>query len=130
MASLASIVEFLDAELRTAEINDYPAALNGLQFANSGSVTHVAAAVDFSTTVVRGAADRGVDLLILHHGMFWSGNLRVIGPRFDQLSMLFSKGIAVYSSHLPLDLHPRLGINALLVRQFGLSSNGGFSRSH
>jgi dinuclear metal center YbgI/SA1388 family protein len=79
--------------------------------------------------VVRGAADRGVDLLILHHGMFWSGNLRVTGPRFDQLSMLFSKGIAVYSSHLPLDLHPRLGNNALLVRQFGLSSNGGFASS-
>ena len=129
MASLASIVSFLDTELRTLEINDYAAALNGLQFANSGSVTHVAAAVDFSTAVVRAAADRGADLLILHHGMFWSGNLRVTGPRFDQLSILLSKGIAVYSSHLPLDLHPRLGNNALLARQLGLASNGGFASS-
>jgi dinuclear metal center YbgI/SA1388 family protein len=129
MARLTEVVAFLDAELRTGEINDYPSALNGLQLANSGSVSHVAAAVDFSTAVVRSAAERKADLLILHHGIFWSGLTRIVGPRHEQLSTLLAGQIAVYSSHLPLDLHPRWGNNALLAREFGLVANGGFASS-
>jgi len=129
MARLTEVVDFLDAELRTAEINDYPSALNGLQLANQGSVAHVAAAVDFSTAVVRAAVARKADLLILHHGIFWSGLTRIVGPRHEQLSALLSSGIAVYSSHLPLDLHSRFGNNVLLAREFGLVPNGGFASS-
>ena len=129
MAKLDDIVAWLDKELRTAEINDYPAALNGLQLANSGSVTHVAAAVDYSLAVVRAAAERKADLLILHHGMFWSGLSRIVGPRREQLSTLLTKDIAVYSSHLPLDLHARFGNNALLAREFDLVASGGFASS-
>ena len=46
MASLQEIVAFLDKELRVAEIPDYSGAVNGLQLANGGTVTQVAAAVD------------------------------------------------------------------------------------
>ena len=130
MAALAEIVHFLDAALRTAEISDYPAALNGLQLANRGSVRHVAAAVDFSTAVVREAVTRGADLLILHHGMFWAEAIPIIGPRFEQLSLLMANDIAVYGSHLPLDLHPEYGNNSLLARELGLTPSGGFALSH
>ena len=46
MSSLATIVGYADKVLRTAEIADFPHALNGLQIENSGEVTKVAAAVD------------------------------------------------------------------------------------
>ena len=46
MVSLEKLVKFLDAELKTAMIPDYPGALNGLQLANSGEVTRIVAAVD------------------------------------------------------------------------------------
>ena len=52
MAGLQEIVAFLDAELRIAEIPDYPGAMNGLQLENGGTVTKVAAAVDASLAVV------------------------------------------------------------------------------
>ena len=48
MAELSAIVRHLDAELRTSEVPDYDAALNGLQLANGGQVSRVACAVDFS----------------------------------------------------------------------------------
>ena len=46
--SLDAIVRLLDADLRTVEVPDYDGAINGLQLANNGTVSRVAAAVDFS----------------------------------------------------------------------------------
>jgi dinuclear metal center YbgI/SA1388 family protein len=129
MASLSEIVEYLDAELRTAEIPDYPAAFNGLQLANSGKVSHVAATVDFSIKVCREVVERGADLLILHHGMFWSGSAPITGPRHECLSLLLGNDVAVYGSHLPLDLHALFGNNVLLAKELGLVPTGGFASS-
>ncbi len=127
MASLDSIVEFLDRELRTREVPDYPGALNGLQAKNNGTVTHVAAAVDCSTVAVRAAAERGADLLLVHHGMFWGGAAPLVGGNYDRTRLLLEKNIAVYSSHIPLDLHPVWGNNALLAKELGLEPSGGFA---
>jgi dinuclear metal center YbgI/SA1388 family protein len=127
MASLTSIVEYLDAELRTRDVPDYPGALNGLQVQNSGEVTHVAAAVDCSTAAVRAAAERGADLLLVHHGMFWGGAAPIVGPAYDRTRLVIEKNIAVYSSHIPLDLHPQWGNNVLLARELGLNPSGGFA---
>jgi dinuclear metal center YbgI/SA1388 family protein len=127
MASLTTIVEFLDAELRTREVPDYAGALNGLQVQNSGTVTHVGAAVDCSTTAIRDAARRGVDLLLVHHGMFWGGATPVVGAAYEKTRLIIEKNIAVYSSHIPLDLHPVWGNNVLLARELDLKPSGGFA---
>src|SRR5258708_39940750 len=115
MAALADIVAFLDAELRTSEIPDYPAAMNGLQLANRGDASHVAAAVDFSATVAHEAVTRGASMLILHHGMFWADPAPIVGPRYHRLPLLFENDAAVSASQLPLDLHPPVGYNVLLA---------------
>mgnify|MGYP003580387068 CR=1 FL=1 len=128
MAALDEVVRFLDQELRTVEIPDYEAALNGLQLANSGNVSRVAAAVDFSTATVAGALKARADLLVVHHAMFWGGSERIIGPVFERLRMAMDGGLAVYSSHLPLDVHPSLGNNALFARELKLEPSGTFGR--
>lgn len=127
MASLSAIVDFLDRELRTREVPDYSGALNGLQAQNNGTVKHVAAAVDCSTVAVRAAADRGADLLLVHHGLFWGGAVPIVGAAYDRTRLLLEKNIAVYSSHIPLDLHPAWGNNVLLARELGLAPSGGFA---
>ena len=73
MVNLAEIVKFLDDELGTTTIADYPGAINGLQLANGGQVGRVFAAVDASLSVIKAAAKAGPSLLIVHHGMFWQG---------------------------------------------------------
>ena len=128
MATLADIREFLDATLNITSIPDYPNAVNGVQFESEREITHVAAAVDFSTSSVNAAVGLGAQLLLVHHGMFWSGVQPIIGYRFRQLRALLQHGIAVYSAHLPLDIHSEFGNNALLAKRLRLAPSGGFAR--
>ena len=118
--SLARIVSHLDRELRTAEIADYPGAWNGLQIENSGAVTKVAAAVDACEAVIAEAVARGATLLLVHHGLFWSGVQPLVGAVRRKVQLALAHDLAIYSSHLPLDFHPRLGNNALLAKALGL----------
>ena len=127
-AALEEVVALLDGALRTAEVPDYGPALNGLQVANAGRVTRVAAAVDFSRAAVEGAAAAGADLLVVHHGMFWSGAQPLVGAAYERVRLLLAHGIAVYGSHLPLDVHPTLGNNARLAALLELVPSGGFAR--
>jgi dinuclear metal center YbgI/SA1388 family protein len=117
---LAKIVGYCDRTLRTAEVTDYDGARNGLQVENNGSVTRIAAAVDASLATVRMAIEAKADLLIVHHGLFWSPTVPWTGKRYEMLRLLLDHNLAVYSSHLPLDLHPKLGNNACLAAGLGL----------
>jgi dinuclear metal center YbgI/SA1388 family protein len=126
MASLTDIVAHVAQRLRTAEIPDYSGALNGLQVENSGTVTRIAAAVDAHLPVVEKAVAAGADLLLVHHGLFWSGLQPVTGPLHRKLKMALDHNLAILSQHLPLDAHPEFGNNALLARELGLDPVGGF----
>jgi dinuclear metal center YbgI/SA1388 family protein len=125
---LAQIVGFLDDILLTSTTPDYPTALNGLQLSNTGIVTKVASAVDFSSQVVKAAIAERANLLIVHHGMFWTGLQPIVGPYYTRLRDLLDADVAVYASHLPLDRHPQLGNNTLLAKTLGLEPSGEFAR--
>jgi dinuclear metal center YbgI/SA1388 family protein len=105
--------------LRIAEIKDYDGAANGLQVENSGRVTRIAAAVDASLATVKLAVAAHADLLLVHHGLFWSATHPWTGKRRELLGLLVKHDLAVYSSHLPLDAHPKLGNNAKLCAALG-----------
>lgn len=128
MLELAPLVAWLDHTLRTSEIEDYPNALNGLQVENSGKVTRVAAAVDAAEAVIDLAISSGADLLIVHHGLFWGGNRPVTGAAYRKLKAAMDANLAIYSSHLPLDAHPKLGNNAILVKTLGLKAKQSFAK--
>lgn len=131
MASLplAALVAHLDTFLRIRDIPDEANAVNGLQVENSGRVDHLVAAVDASLatiTAIRRDAGRRPTLLLVHHGLFWDGNVPVTERRYRRLKALLDGDIALYSAHLPLDVHPEVGNNAVLARQLGLESPGPF----
>jgi dinuclear metal center YbgI/SA1388 family protein len=114
MACLDEIVAFLDEELRLGEVPDYPGAVNGLQMQGEQEVRRVAAAVDASLPVVKKAVEAGMDLLVVHHGMFWKGARPVTGATYEKFKTAMEAGLAIYSAHIPLDVHPVLGNNARL----------------
>jgi dinuclear metal center YbgI/SA1388 family protein len=126
MTPLSDIVNYTSDFLRVRDVGDWDNALNGLQIENSGGVTKIGAAVDASTRVMEAAAKQNVDLLIVHHGLFWPGLRPVTGALRRQLKLAFESNIALYSAHLPLDLHPRVGNNAQLAAALGLKSNHPF----
>ena len=122
----SAVAAHLDALLDTATVPDSPPALNGLQLDARGPVRRVAAAVDLSRRTIEGTIAAGANLLVVHHGMFWGGAQRLVGAAYERLRLLVEHDVAVYASHLPLDLHPELGNNVLLARELGLSPDGGF----
>ena len=130
MPSLAQLAEYLDATLEIATIADYPNAFNGVQLANLGDIERVACAVDFCGATIDGTIAAGARLLLVHHGMFWGGVQPITGTRHRNLWTLVTHDVAVYAAHLPLDLHPRLGNNAMLARRLGLEPIGGFDAFH
>jgi dinuclear metal center YbgI/SA1388 family protein len=128
--SLAAITAHCDKILRTREIGDYDGAANGLQMENSGVITKIAATVDASLATVKLAVTAKADLLIVHHGLFWSPSHPWTGKKYELLQLLIENNLAVYSSHLPLDAHPALGNNAQLCAALGLKNLTPFFTSH
>ena len=126
MAKLNEIVEYLNHELVVAEVPDYAGAHNGLQLQNGGEVHRVAVAVDASLNVIQRAVELEADLLVVHHGLFWQGVRMLTGGQYRKLKTAFDGGLAIYASHIPLDIHPRLGNNAILAKRLGLEVSGGF----
>lgn len=122
MASLSEIVSYADRFLRIRDVGDWDNALNGLQIENSGRIKRIGTAVDVSTRVLTNAVERHIDFLIVHHGLFWPGLQPIGGPLRRQLQLAFENDIALYSAHLPLDIHPQVGNNAQLLAAIGLKS--------
>lgn len=120
--TISQIVDYTDSFLDLAKIGDWDNALNGLQIENSGRVSRLGAAVDVSTRVLQEAAARSIDLLLVHHGLFWPGLRPVTEGLRRQLKIAFENDIALYSAHLPLDVHAEVGNNAQLASSLGLNS--------
>lgn len=125
-APLLEITTWLDGQLRIGEIPDYPGALNGLQVQCDGPVRRLVAAVDASLATVGDA--RSGDLFLTHHGLFWDGSAPIAGRRYHKVKSLLDAGAALYSAHIPLDLHPEIGNNVLLAKALGVPVDGWFGR--
>ena len=126
MPELNKVVTFCDKMTRRAEIADFPESWNGLQFANKGNVNKIGAAVDAGLHPFKQAAKRGIDFLIVHHGLFWDKHEPITEVTYEKYRVLYESNCAVYSSHLPLDCHPELGNNAILAKKLGLTIAGWF----
>jgi dinuclear metal center YbgI/SA1388 family protein len=126
--SLADVARHLDTVLRTNDVPDYPGAMNGVQVEHDGPVNRCAVAVDASLHTIDAAIAAGCNLLVVHHGLFWGGTQPLRGRVFQRVRRLLAHDVAVYASHLPLDIHPTLGNNALMARALELTPSGGFAR--
>ncbi len=118
-ASLSAIVGYCQKTLRPETFTDSEGAVNGLQVENSGRVTKIAAAVDASLATVKLAIAAKADLLVVHHGLFWNPTFPWTGKKHEMIELLIKHDLAVYSSHLPLDGHVRLGNNAVICAALG-----------
>ena len=129
---LSDLVEYLDRYLRIAEVPDERNAVNGLQVENRGRIGSIVAAVDASQATIDGvqeepdSADGPPPLLLVHHGLFWDGNLPVTGRRYRRIATLLEHDVALYSAHIPLDLHPEVGNNVVLAERLGIEVQGWF----
>ena len=122
MVELNEVQKFCDQRVCLDKITDFPGAWNGLQVENNGEVTKLGASVDAGLVPFRLAIEKKIDLLICHHGLFWTPPTPLTGSNFEKVKLCMDSNLAVYGSHLPLDCHPEIGNNAILANKLGLES--------
>lgn len=112
------IVVWLDTLLNTKAIKDR--SCNGLQVQGSDTVTRIGFAVDASMQAYEAAIDNDCQMLIAHHGIIWGGIKSITGSVYNQIQYLMESDLNLYASHLPLDLHAKVGNNIQLAGMIGL----------
>jgi len=119
MARRDDILEFARELLDLDAFHDYGPM--GLQVTGSDEVTKVAAGVSSSRELFERAADAGAQLLLVHHGLFWENDPRIVDRQLKgRLQALFAGDVTLAAYHLALDAHPEIGNNALLARRLGI----------
>jgi dinuclear metal center YbgI/SA1388 family protein len=121
------------------EILDYAAELldlasfrdngpQGMQVAGSDEVTKIACAVSSSLELFRRAAAVSAQLVLVHHGLLWDNEPRVVDATVRRrLEALFAADLTLAAYHLALDAHPEVGNNALLARELGVADDEPFA---
>jgi dinuclear metal center YbgI/SA1388 family protein len=121
MAARDDILDFARELLDLDNFDDYGPM--GLQVVGADKVTRIAAGVSSSRELFERASQTGAELLIVHHGLFWDNDPRIIDRQLKgRLQALFAGDVTLAAYHLALDAHSELGNNALLARELGIAS--------
>ena len=126
MESLKKITQFLNSYLKVHTVKD--SSWNGLQFEGAQQVKKIVFAVDAGAETFERAASENAEMIIVHHGQFWSRqNPSFTGSNKKRLDILYKNNISLYASHLPLDMHKTVGNNAMLLRLIGARIKSDFA---
>ena len=126
MASRDEIIAFANEFLDLGSYPDYGPM--GLQVVGSPDVAKIACGVSASRELFERAAEAGAQLVLVHHGLFWEKDTRVVGPLIrDRLKALFDADLTLAAYHLALDAHPEIGNNALLADELGVERERRFT---
>ena len=120
------LIAYLDALLDPAAFEDF--GPNGLQVPGPRKVTRVVTGVTAQRALFDRAVAEEAELVLVHHGLFWTFNGVGLTPVVaERLRPLFKHDIALAAYHLPLDAHPVVGNNALLAEALGASRHEPFA---
>src|ERR687892_261038 len=98
----------------------------GLQVAGAEEVRKIACGVSASRELFRRSAEAGAQLVLVHHGLLWDKEPRVVGPVLrERLRALFDADLTLAAYHLALDAHPEVGNNALLAGKLAAGADPG-----
>lgn len=126
MASRDEILAFCDELLDVASYPDYGPI--GLQVAGAEEVSKIVCGVSASRELFEAAAAAGAQMVLVHHGLFWERDTRVVGGVMrERLRALFDARMSLVAYHLALDAHPEVGNNAYLARELGVETERRFA---
>lgn len=113
------ILDYLDEYLLVREIRDF--GPQGLQVEGAELVERIVTGVSASAELFERANALGAQMVMVHHGLFWDRDSRVVrGALRRRLSLLLRAEMTLAAYHLCLDRHPELGNNMLAARGLGL----------
>jgi dinuclear metal center YbgI/SA1388 family protein len=119
MARRDEILQFAAELLDLDSFSDY--GPQGMQVAGAGEVSKIVCSVSSSLELFERAEEAGAQMVLVHHGLLWDNESRVIDARVRRrLEALFAGDLTLAGYHLALDAHPEIGNNALLARELGV----------
>ncbi|MBF0463133.1 MAG: Nif3-like dinuclear metal center hexameric protein [Magnetococcales bacterium] len=125
MVTLTELEQYTNTLLNTAKIADY--APNGVQVRGRATVNRLVTGVSACLDLFQAATAQQADLILVHHGMFWEKDPRVVeGGLKKRLKWLLDHDISLMAYHLPLDCHPQLGNNMQIVQRLQLAKGAPF----
>lgn len=126
---LGELDDYFRSFLRISDLERVDPSLNGIQLGRKAQeITHCAFAVDASLETFRRAHEAGADMLFVHHGIFFGDPAAITGSRYERIRFLIEHEMALYACHLPLDLHPQYGNNAVMAGALALRELQPFGR--
>lgn len=110
------LVKYLNTYLKSKTFDD-PWFINDLEIdAKKDDIKKIWVAVDCTTYIIDRAVKAKVDMLLVHHGLHFDPSL--IAAEKERIQGLKKNNLALYASHIPLDIHPLIGNNAVLIEKF------------
>ena len=118
MTDIRALITAADELLEPARFADM--GPNGLQVPGASEVTRIVTGVSAQKPLIEAAIERGAQLVLVHHGLFWDFLPTGLTPVLaERLRLLFRHDVGLAGYHLPLDAHPAIGNNALLAEGLG-----------
>ena len=126
MAQRDEIIAFCDELLDVGAYPDYGPV--GLQVVGAAEVRKVVCGVSASRELFERAAEAEAQLVLVHHGLFWEKESRVVDRIVrGRLQALFEADLTLLGYHLALDAHAEIGNNAYLCRELGVEPERRFT---
>ena len=123
MVRLDQLVSYCDNYLDAANFNDY--CPNGLQVEGKAEINTIVTGVTASEALIREALQQNADLVLVHHGYFWKGEVSPItGMKKNRIKLLLDHDVSLLAYHLPLDAHDVCGNNRQLGERLGINIKG------
>ncbi len=125
MAGRDEIVSYANELLEVAKWPEF--APPGLQVVGAAEVSTLVCGVSASRELLTRAVERGAEMVLVHHGLFWRSEPLVVDARLrGRLEALFDGKASLVAYHLALDAHPSLGNSAQLAARLGATDDGPF----
>ncbi len=129
MVNRDRIISALNTYLDVGSYDDYNPI--GLQVEGGSKVSKITLGVSAGMELFEKAVAQGSQMVIVHHGMFWKNESRVLrGALKERVRFLLDHELTLLGYHLPLDAHGELGNNARIVRLLGALRGPRFGAYH
>lgn len=113
------LITYLADYLRVGDIHDYGPM--GLQVEGRAEVRRIVTGVSASLALFDEAFKKEADMIMVHHGILWDRESRVVqGPFRQRIKALLDHDVSLLAYHLCLDLHEEVGNNALAAKALGM----------
>ncbi|MFT5708814.1 MAG: dinuclear metal center YbgI/SA1388 family protein [Oceanospirillaceae bacterium] len=122
------LVEYCDQLLNAGNFKDY--CPNGLQVSGKNNVKKIVSGVTASQLLLDAAIEADADLILVHHGYFWSGEDQcVVSIKRNRLKTLLVNDVNLVAYHLPLDAHAKFGNNVQLAKVMNWNVTSGMNEA-